>query len=299
MKSVRLIMCAVMALMLFSCEKDPVVENTIDLPESIYRDLNTRYPNVKVTAYEERSTGKHAVASVTFIDKNGLENEAMYHFGKWYYTEKRYSVDDFRSKLPEKVVSTYLGLGLKNERFDKDEYHVIEIERNGLNRKQYEICCAATGMSITQLIDDLYCHIVIAEDGTLLSYKHRPFCATDVTYDMDECFKSVSEMFEKAEILGAIRGENKTDNYIFIREKGIVKTVKLELSWGECEWEETRYQIPLNAALPIYVEHAIENNKFSPDIQLSIIYFVETPKGVSYELYFGYAEGYHIITVKP
>ena len=287
-----------MALVLFSCEKEPVVEKTVELPERIYWDLNRRYPNVKVTAYEERSTGKHVVSSVTFIDKDGMENEAMYHYGEWYYTEKRYNVDDYLSQLPKRVVATYRGLGMENERFDKDEYHVIEIERKGLNQKQYEICCAATGRCVMQLFDKLYYHIVIAEDGTLLSCKHRPFCPTDVTYDMDECFKSVSEMFEKAEILGAIRGENKTDNYIFIRENGIVKTVKLILSWRECEWEETRYEISLNSALPVYVEHAMENHKFSPDVQLSIIYFVETPKGVSYELYYGYADGYYIITVQ-
>ena len=304
MKKVSYILCAVMALVLFSCEKAPKETRENDLVESLSEslvwDLNKRYPKAKITATTEWSADGHAVRSVSLIDKNGLENEVLYRNGRWYYSEKRYDVDDFISQLPKRVLSTYLGLGLRNEKFTDDEHHVVEIERKGLDQKQYEICCVATCMTDEYVFDDLFCHIVIAEDGTLLSNKHVRFCPTDQTYDMDKCFEVILDLYGNVTILGSIREENKRDNYVFIRDKGIVKTVKLRLVWGgDYEWEETRYKLSPYSAIPEYVQTAIENQLSRvPDTGLSAIFIVENTEGLFYEICFGDGWGYFIHTIK-
>ena len=293
-----------MALVLFSCEKAPkeTPENDLmeSLPESVAWDLNKRYPEAKVTATAEWSADGYAVRSVTLIDKDGLENEILYRNGRWYYSEKRYNVDDFLSRLPKRVLSAYLSLGLRNEKFTNDDHHIVEIERKGLDQKQYEIHCVATGLTANLKIDDLLCHIVIAEDGTLLSNKHVRFCPTDQTYDMDKCFEVIGELYGYVTILGAIREENKRDNYVFIRDKGIVKTIKLRLVWGgDYEWEETRYKLSPFSAIPDYVQAMIENQLSRvPDKGLSVIYVVENAEGLFYEVCFGDDWGYFSYTIK-
>lgn len=308
MKKVRFIVCAVMALVLFSCEKAPKETLESDwvksLPESVAWDLRKRYPDAKIIATDDWSTGRYAIRSVSFVDKDGFENEVLYRNGRWYYSEKRYNVDDFISQLPKRVLLTYLGLGFRNERFTGDEYHddyhVVEIEREGLAQKQYEIYCVATGLGDRRVIDDLLCHIVISEDGTLLSNKHVRFCPTDQTYDMDKCFEVVHELYGDVKILGAIREENKRDNYVFIYDKGTVKTVELQLVWGEgYEWQETRYRLSPYSSIPDYVRTVIENQlSGNPDDGLFAINIVETTEGLFYELCFGDEWGYFTNTIK-
>lgn len=303
MKKVRFIVCAAMALVLFSCEKAPMEtpkdDPTKSLPEGYVWDLRRRYPDATITASTVKSTGHYPVTIVSLIDKDGFENEVLFRNGRWFYSEKRYNVDDFISRLPRQVAKAYLGLGLRNERFTSDDHHIVEIEREGLDQKQYEIYCVATGLGYKRVIDELICHIVIAEDGTLLSEKHTRFFPTDQTYDMNECFEAVRERYGDVKILGAIRKENGRDNYVFILDKGNVKTVELQLSWGECEWEETRYQLPPYSAIPDYVQTVIENQlSGSPDNGLLKIFMVENKKGLFYELCFGDVWGYFTSTIE-
>ena len=116
---------------------------------------------------------------------------------------------------------------------------------------------------------------------------------------MNECFEAVRERYGDVKILGAIRKENGRDNYVFILDKGNVKTVELQLSWGECEWEETRYQLPPYSAIPDYVQTVIENQlSGSPDNGLLKIFMVENKKGLFYELCFGDVWGYFTSTIE-
>ncbi len=303
MKKVRFIVCAVMALVMFSCEKAPMEtpkdDPTKSLPEGYVRSLRSRYPDATITASTVKSTGHYPVTIVSLIDKDGFENEVLFRNGRWFYSEKRYNVDDFISHLPKRVALTYLKVGLRNERFTSDDHHVVEIERAGLDQKQYEIYCVASGLGDSKILDDLLCHIVIAEDGTLLSEKHIRFFPTDQTYDMDVCFEAVRERYGDVEILGAIRKENKRDNYVFILDKGIVKTVELQLSSGECEWEETRYKLSPYSVIPDYVLWVIENQlSVNADNGLFAIFIVENKKGLFYEVCFGDEWGYFTHTIE-
>ena len=88
MKKVRFIVCAAMALVLFSCEKAPMEtpkdDPTKSLPEGYVWDLRRRYPDATITASTVKSTGHYPVTIVSLIDKDGFENEVLVRNGRWF-----------------------------------------------------------------------------------------------------------------------------------------------------------------------------------------------------------------------
>lgn len=292
MKKVSFIVCALMALVLFSCGKDnpqvPEIKrpdySTEIIPQQVKGDFLDRYPEAKVTSAYEYTSQYQGVA---FVDKDGFRKEVVYKDGQLMLMEKWYDVDDFLSQLPRPVLGTYLATGMHNEIFTDGLYYVVEVERAGLDQKQYEIHCSASFKDLGQVVDHLVCHVVISEDGTLLTSQHGGFVPTIYAYDMDVVVDSVREMYPTAEIIGAYNDTGAADR-IVIRDNGIVKTVSF-YSFGDASWwKETRYSMPRFSVLPEYVLKAIEEGDARfPERKLFDIIILECEDGRYYGLTFG------------
>ena len=292
MKKVSFIVCALMAFVLFSCGKDnpqvPEIKRpdypTEIIPQQVKGDFLDRYPEAKVTSAYEYTSQYQGVA---FVDKDGFRKEVVYKDGQLMLMEKWYDVDDFLSQLPRPVLGTYLATGMHNEIFTDGLYYVVEVERAGLEQKQYEIHCSASFKDLGQVVDHLVCHVVISEDGTLLTSQHGGFVPTIYAYDMDVVVDSVREMYPTAEIIGAYNDTGAADR-IVIRDNGIVKTVSY-YSFGDASWwKETRYSMPRFSVLPEYVLKAIEEGDARfPERKLFDIIILECEDGRYYGLTFG------------
>ena len=286
-------MCAVSALMLLSCEKDnPQVPerqypdySTEIIPQQIKRDFLERYPEAKVTSAYEYTSGKYQ--GVAFIDNDGLRKEVVYKDGQLALSEKWYDVDNFLSQLPRPVLGTYLATGIHNESFVDGQFYAVEVERAGLDQKQYEIHCSASFKDNDRVVDHLVCHIVISEDGTLLTSEHGGVLPTIYSYDMDNAIKTVREMYPTAVLLGAYNTTG-AHHLVYIRDRGLVKSVKFYPSWGDHEWVETRYTLPRYSVFPEFVLKAIgEGDANHPGWPLFDICLVECRDGKYYGLTFG------------
>ena len=304
MKKVSIILCSVMALMTCACEKpSPWRGREVVVEGRFSGDFYTRYPEAKVLSVNEIGDDKGLV--VDFIDGDRFEKKAVYNEGGPSYTCRYYNVDALRSQLPERVLGTYLSMGLENIKFTRDNYSVFEIKREGVRQKQYEFHCVASFKDGDRMVSNMMCHIVISEDGTLLTFQHGGFNYSDTSYDLEYAIDAVHDMFikdldpENPEILGAII-DGMGDMYVYIRDKGIIKTIMLFPSWGNYGWRETRYSLlPSVTELPKYVLE--ENVKGDPENQgrkLYDVFMLETLDGSFYGTTFGTALVYHTHYVK-
>ena len=300
MKKVRFIVCAVMALVLFSCEKHTPVDAGI--PERFVGDFYTRNPGAMVT-----STTNHKgedYLEIDYIGKDGFERKAVYELGGLSYTCRYLDVEDFLFQLPRPVLGTYLSLGLQNEEFT-NEHAVFEVKRETACRKQYEFHCVASYKDGGQMVNNVMCHIAICEDGTLLTFQHGGFRYSDSTFDMGKAIDVVYDMFCQdwvdtgARILGAVEGEGGYYS-VFVRDNGVFKTVIL---YNGCDyaWKETRYSLPAFTALPDYILQLIEaGDPNYPEYKLFDVFMLERPEGNYFGVTFGTELNYstHYIKVR-
>lgn len=286
MKKFCFIVCAMMALALLSCEKDPQGTREYDpmksLPENVVWDFYGRYPE----ATDIRVIGGENEVKISLIDKDGYKNEAVYVNGEWTYSQKSLDVKDFLKDFPKPVRSAYVKTGIAHEYFYENNY-VLEIERAGMAQKQYEVDCLGYYVYGDELIDDLVYHIVIAEDGTLLSYSHRLFNQSIWWADLSPAMGFVLSKYPDASILGAA---NDGEQYLFIRHEGILKTVTFRSAptAEDFEWRHTEYALPMDTMLPAHVRKEIkEYEAENPGQKLFELSMLETIEGFFYGLKFG------------
>lgn len=269
MKKVRFIICAVMALMLCACEKERPQRPV--LPETIREDFNTRYPGVKIKEAYDFTYDQQVLSEVIFTDGNKFENRAFYEGDLWLMTYKSYDFESYEDYLPLKVQVTYKSLNIVNPEFGENDY-VIEIDRNGVDQKQYEVRCTRQSR-----------HVVIAEDGTLLA-NGVFFNTSFYFYDLREPMAIVRDAYPDAEILGTVNDGG--HNLFYIRDNGILKSVWTRDYWPTV-WE-TRYQISIDTVLPDYVREKMEEFEAThPQKKFFALYIVENRDGRFYGLSFG------------
>ena len=286
-------MCALAALVLLSCEKTPVevpdTDQAHSLPESILWDLAGRYPEATVTSAGGGEEMEYV--HISLIDKDGLKNEVAYKNGEWMVSEKRLDVNGFLDNLPKPVVKTYLKTGIGHETFLEGSY-VLEITRKGLSQKQYEIDCMAPYLDGEKLIESQHWHIVIAEDGTLLTCGlHESYNATIGMVDLCPALTFIREKYGYVPVVGII--DEGGDANIFIRDGDVLKTVtfrayRSDFEVADFEWRHTEYTLPLDTALPAHVQKAIDGYETEhPGEKWSGLSMLETVEGFSYGLTFG------------
>ena len=301
MKKVRFIVCAMLALVLFSCDKYTPREDVVVLPKGYAGDFYKRYPEAKVISASEPDGDRYM--EIGFIDGDGSEKKAVYRDGSLSFTCRYYDVDNLFFELPLPVIGTYLGLGLSKEEFPEGNYDVYEIDRGGICQKQYEFHCLASFKNGDKTIDNMWCHAVISEDGTLLAFLHVGYRYTDRSYDLNEAVDVVKDMLRREQInpdrefLGVM--EDNMGYSVFVREDGIVKTVKIFPDWGHYFWRETCYSLPRFTVLPEYILTAIDNYEAEyPGMKLFDILVVESKDGTFYGLTFGTPLNYHRFYLK-
>ena len=290
MKKVRFIICAVMALALLSCEKDPKGIQEYDpmesLSESVVWDFNGRYPEATdITVIG----GDKDNARISLIDKDGYENEVVYVDGEWAYSQKWLDVNDFLWDFPLPVRLAYAKTGITHETFynNKRNSYVLEVQRAGFAQKQYEIACLGYYLDGDKLIENLAYHIVIAQDGTLLTCGHRYFGQSIWLPDLSTAVDFVCNKYPGASVIGA------TDDgelHVYIRHEGLLKTVTFHgYSTPEyIEWWGTEYALPMDTTLPAHVLKEIADYEAKhPGEKWFELSMMENREGFFYGLRFG------------
>ena len=277
MKKVHYIVCAVMALMLCACEKEKPQRPV--LPEEVREDFYSRYLGFKVQESHDFTYNQKVLTEVVFYDGNNLECKAVYEGGFWLMTYKYFDTENFKYCFPVAVRETWLTLNLESPTYAENQY-VVEIDRNGMDQKQYEVCSRS-------------CHVVIAEDGTLLA-RSVNFNRSSAFLDLRASIAIVREKYPDAELLGTVHDGSR--QYI-IRDNGILKYVKTEDFWPTV-WE-TRYQISIDTVLPGFVLEAVAKfEAANPQKKLFALSIVEKWDGKFYGLSFGNVQDYTTIIVK-
>ena len=134
-KIVIFVLSAVLMLLSGSCER-MVPEGLSHADEQVLRDFRIRYPKagiVEISNWDEGSTEIH------FTDADGLDGVAIYLGETWMITEKTLYEDDFLFAIPRRVARTYVGTGIENEDYSSDYSYIVEVSRNGLDKKQFQI----------------------------------------------------------------------------------------------------------------------------------------------------------------
>ena len=264
--------CALLAVMVCACEKNSLQRVTLE--QGIAQDFNHRYPRATITEVNPWDNGKNRITDIYFTDKEGFSNIAIYRGDNWLMTQKSFDVDDFMRKVPSKVYKTYLKTGIIDEDYHGESFSVIEITRNGLDKKQYEFHCAAPYDDGVVVEERFLYHIIIDEDGTLLSL-YYDFNPSIRWYDMESSIKSVRDKYPDATLLGAVNESG--NNVLFIRDNGSLKKVTSKNIYGDgFMWTETRYVIDVNSTLPATVKAAKDAYEAEhPDEPFIALYFVE------------------------
>lgn len=265
-----------------SCERPlPKVLPTAD--EIVSDDFNTRFPAARIVDISNWDDGK---TDIHFMDADGLDGVAVYLDGTWMITEKTFHTEDVMYAVPWKVVQTYMMTGPEIRDSNSENSCIFEIARKGIAKKQYEFHGFAPFDNGTRKIDNLQYDIVIDEDGTLLTYSHHGFNRSVWCYDMRSSIDCVRNKYGDVPILGAVNDGG--DNVLFIRDKGIVKTVTLWDNGNSFEWKETRYPLSIHTVLPTSV--LADKERFEaahPEQAFYALSSVEFPEGLFYGLTFG------------
>ena len=290
MKTVRLFLYIVAAFVICACAKD----TRQYVPEGISQDFNSRYPRVRILESYQWQSDSHTITEVSFIDGDRFKNKAIYQDDLWMLTTKAYDVESFMSTVPLRILMAFLDTGIHDEHFSDNDY-VIEVDRNGMDQKQYEILCSAPYLDVPaqQAYDSWQHHIVIAEDGTVLSCHLSPYNSSISWFDMSASIALVREKYGDAELLGAVNDGG--SNVFFIRDNDILKTVTTHKTWTY-EWKDTRYPLPIDTPLPasvLDVKAAYEAE--NPGTRMYALYHIENPEGTFYGLTYGSEMNYTIV----
>lgn len=274
--------CALFAATMAACDKDDSTDDSHlkDLPENIQGDFSTRYPDAKIDHYFAQNE-QHEVAQVTFTDKDGLSNMAYYKNGKWLSNRKNITLDADFGLIPEKVYDTFSKLGIpKAQLFE----HIFEDSKSGIEQKQYQFAFVGTYNFGMGEIDNYTNNIIIAEDGTLLSYNDYQLCdpVTIFPHDHTEFIQLVQSKYPEAKILGSTYdGRNVV---VFIsHEKNVKHVVIYKDDSNKLSWVKTWYPLNINTDLP--ESAAADKNGYSlqhPDAKLTAIRYEETAEGAYY-----------------
>lgn len=285
MKTLKAIFaCALMATTIIACDKNND-DNTDDshlkdLPENIQGDFSTRYPDAKVDGFCLFGDSLN-MAEIDFFDKDGLSNMAYYKDDKWLSNRKNITPEADSDLIPEKVHDTFSKLGIPNEQIIE---HIFEDSKSGIEQKQYQFAFVGTYNFGTGDINNYANNIIIAEDGTLLSYNDYQLCnpVKIFPYDHTEFIQFAQSKYSDAKILGSTYdGRNVV---VFIsHEKNVKHVVIYKDDSNKLSWVKTWYPLDINTNLP---ESAIaDKNDYllqHPDAKLTAIRHEEDATGAYY-----------------
>ena len=276
--------CALMATTIIACDKNND-DNTDDshlkdLPENIQGDFSSRYPDAKVDGFCLFGDSLN-MAEIDFYDKDGLSNMTYYKDGKWLSNRKKINLDAASDLIPEKVYDTFSKFGIPKAQIFE---HIFEDSKSGIEQKQYQFSFVGTYNFGMGEIDNYANTIIIAEDGTLLSYNDYQLCdpVKIFPHDHTEFIQLAQSKCPEAKILGSTYdGRNVV---VFIsHEKNVKHVVIYKDDSNKLSWVKTWYPLDINTNLP---ESAIaDKNDYllqHPDAKLTAIRHEEDATGAYY-----------------
>lgn len=222
---------------------------------------------------------------ISFIDTDGLPCTAIYQGFDWVFTQKEYEKDNFAflDQLPQNVARAYIRTGIDNEDYQTDDAYVIEVSRNGFDRKFYEFEFSAPYSNKGITIEHYCFHILIDENGELIDVLNSSVNQSIWWFNMNECVAFVNHRYPEAELLAAYNDSG--DNILYIKDKGIQKTVRFRQSSQDQIWKETSYKLNDDFELPENVMNEyIKYKSEHPDFEYSEVYKIERKDGIYYGL---------------
>ena len=252
-----------------------------NVSDFIKADFYQRYSDRVVV--QEAFTMYDNSTRISFIDTDGLPCTAIYKGFDWMFTQKEYDTDNyaFLTQLPQNVARAYIRTGIDNDDYQTDNAYVIEVSRNGFDRKVYEFEFTAPYSNKGISIEHYSYHILINEDGELIDVLHCGVNRSIWWYDMNDCVSFVNHRYPEAELLAAYNDAG--SNVIYINDKGIQKTVRFRQSSQDQIWDETSYRLEDDFELP---ENVItEYTKYKsehPGFQHNEVYLIERKDGIYY-----------------
>jgi hypothetical protein len=293
MKKIGFYFCALVALALFSCEKAPVNDlNPLEfLPEKVAEHITKNFPDATIIWTEGEKDDEFV--RVALNDEIGNEYRVAYRNGEWKIIEKRFAVKDPLQVFPDNVLATYLKTGVGHEEFAEDCYIAV-ISRRDQSWKQYEICCQAPYIKDDGTMDQLQHHIVIAEDGTLLTHSYSRFSSAIRVVEIRPAIDTIYKKYGLMPIMGVVN-EGLLLPYItiFVNDGENVKAIKFLGYWhnsevDEYKWLSTEWALPLDTTLPDDVQWTIDYYKSRhPGMELTGLSMIEHVNGFSYGFTFG------------
>ena len=280
----KLICAAAVILAALSCSKDDGeldIFASNEVCQTVKHDFYRRYSqDVEITRAARYAEGD--MTQIEFVDTDGLKCTAIYKEHTWMMTQKEYCKDGlaFLGQLPANIARAYIRTGIDGEDYDDDNSYVIEVSRNGADRKVYEFEFYAPYSEGDLEYENYDCHVLVGEDGELIDVLHSGINRSIWWYDMSDAISSVRNKYPDALILAAINDSG--TNTLYIKDRGILKTVKTD---HDDKWKETSYRLADNFELPEnvraeYLAYKSEN----PTFEYSEIYSIERKDGLYYGL---------------
>lgn len=282
----------IFATILTACNNDDTIDDSEDhsLPENIANDFFARYPDAIIDHFYLQRTESEAT-EITFTDKNGLSNLAVYQNDDWLSNRKEINIEADYDLIPQEVYDAYAQSGVKG--YSHYEF-IFEDSKIGFEQKQYQfIFCGPYdyGMGIVENYDN---NIIILEDGTLLSYNDHHMGSPIIwPYDHRPFKQLAQDKYPDAKVIGStFDGTNMT---IFINENGTIKHVIIcpKSNYKEMTWIKTWYPLDINTELP---DFAIANKKEyeaqHPEAVLTSIKYEEDNSGKYYGMTFHLTKDY-------
>ena len=195
--------------------------------------------------------------------------------------QKKINLDADSDLIPEKVYVTFSKLGISETQIFE---HIFEDSKSGIEQKQYQFAFVGTYNFGMGDINNYANNIIIAEDGTLLSYNdYQLYDPVKIfPYDHTDFIQFAQSKYPDAKILGSTYdGRNVV---VFIGHEKIVKHVVIyKDDSNKLSWVKTWYPLEINTNLP--ESAAADKNEYlsqHPDAKLTAIRYEETAEGAYY-----------------
>lgn len=257
-----------MLLCFTACDKDKSsIED--EIPAAIKSDFSTRYPSVKITAFQNLSNG---LDQIDFLDKEQNEASISYVNEIWKMTSTKINDID---QLPAEVQNTFRELRY----YDPQNLEICKTERDGMEKSLYTLHF----QYLWKGSEHMEHYVFINDDGLYLTtVRWKPNDTRWYPGLPKDHFDFIADKYKGAEIRGYMNDGGY--HVYFILHENIIKfvTFRGEVATDREFWTETRYELSKDAKIPENVIKVLNQEK--PDFTYTHVYYVESKEGNSYLL---------------
>lgn len=255
----------------YSCNKEEQPKDNV-VPAAVFSDFNRRYPSSE--GYEMTSSIciDDGTSRIIFKDNKDFQYTAVYCGEEWYLTQKEYDKSSFLNQLPKNIADSYIKLGIKDSRYIDENHFVLETSRKGGAPTQFDFHFSADRIADNQYYNNLDHHIVLDEDGNLITVDYGYYENFSWWRNIDSSIKYLIDNYPQAYILRVVHYEGVS--VFFISDNGINRRITVGF-YDDWEWEETLTILDIDTVLPDYVlEEYIKYHSEHPELpEYSAVYY--------------------------